>query len=214
MNHSCKECISCIIEELFPFAHYLVHKRRQKKLSNTQNILEQEKFADYSSLSTQKLELRLSQEHRRASDMDEKTFKLTLSFSVGLTVLALLAAPLTKVLISTQLKEAFILPVHVGLLFVLAAGILALGGMRTLPKYGYGTQFMLNQQEKASNTLLADALARQETMNIIRHLRNEVAYQSLRNGILLIFLGFIIFVATLVYQTLASFHATAETIPT
>ena len=214
MSQSCKKCFSRIIEELFPFIHYLVYKRRQKKLSTTQKILEQEKFKDYSTLSMDKLEQRLCQEHKRASDMDEKTFKLTLSFSVGLTVLALLAAPLAKVLISTQIKVIFIVPMHIGLLFVLASGIVALGAMRTLPKYGYGTQFILDQQEKVSSALLADALARQETMNIVRHLRNEVAYQSLRNGILLILAGFIIFVVTLVYQTLASFHHTADTIPT
>ena len=214
MNQRCKECISRIIEELFPFGHYFVYKQRQKNLSTTPNILEQEKFEDYSKLSTENLEQRLCQEHKRASDMDEKTFKLTLSFSVGLTVLALLAAPLAKVIISTQFKVIFIILMHIGLLFVLASGIVALGGMRTLRKYGFGTEFMLDQQEKASNALLADALARQETMNIVRHLRNEVAYQSLRNGILLIFAGFIIFVVTLVYQTLASFHNTADTIPT
>ena len=213
MNQSCTKCISCIIEELFPFVHYLVRKQRKKKLSNSENILEQGQFDDYSKLSTEKLERRLCEEHRRASEMDEKTFKLTLSFSVGLTVLALIAAPLTRVIISVQIKGIFIVPMHVGLLFVLAAGIVALGGMRTLPKYGYGTEFMLDQKEKVSNALLADALARQETINIIRHLRNEVAYQSLRNGTLLIFAGFIIFVVTLFYQTLNAFHGTADTIP-
>ena len=91
--------------------------------------------------------------------------------------------------------------IGLGLFYVLAAGFVALGALRTLPSYGYGTQFMLQQQGN-TQTILADALARQETMNIIRHLGNETAYQALRNGLLLLFVGILIFAATLTYQSL------------
>ena len=69
---------------------------------------------------------------------------------------------------------------------------MALGALRTFPTYGYGTQFLLQQREN-TETVLADALARQETMNNIRHLRNETAYAALRNGLLFLFAGIIVF---------------------
>ena len=67
--------------------------------------------------------------------------------------------------------------------------------------YGYRTQFLLQQQEDAQN-ILADVLARQEIANNIRHLRNETAYQAVRNGLSLLFAAFLVFAATLAYQSL------------
>lgn len=85
--------------------------------------------------------------------------------------------------------------------YVLSAGFVALGALRTLPSYGYGTRFLLQQEDNAPSTV-ADALARQELMNNIRHLRNETAYQALRNGLILLFVAILLFAATLAYQTL------------
>jgi hypothetical protein len=133
--------------------------------------------------------------------MDEKTFKLTLSLSVGLTVLGSTAAFLVKTVLSATVQTALAVMIGLGLLYVLAAGFVALGALRTFQSYGYGTQFLLQQQEDAQNAL-ADALARQETANNIRHLRNEAAYQAVRNGLFLLFAAFLVFAATLAYQSL------------
>jgi len=130
--------------------------------------------------------------------MDEKTFKLTLSLSVGLTVLGSTAIPLVKAVPSEAVQTTLTAIIGLGLFYVLAAGFVALGALRTFPSYGRGTQFLLQQKGNVQN-VLADALARQETMNIIRHLRNETAYQALRNGLSLLFVGTLIFAAMLAY---------------
>jgi len=132
--------------------------------------------------------------------MDDRTFKLTLSLSIGLTILGSTAAFLVKAVQSTIIQSTLTIVIGVGLFYVLAAGFIALGALRTFPTFGFGTQFILRQGNTPN--ALADALARQEVMNIIRHLRNETAYQSLRNGLFLLFAGILIFAATLAYQFL------------
>ena len=185
--------ISRIAEELFPFVHYFVHSRRKKRLCDSKDILCEPEFTDYETLFTCQLKHRLKDEHQRASAMDEKTFKLTLSLSVGLTVLGFMAAFLTKAVSSTTIQTIVTILIGFGVLYVFLAGSVALGALRTRPLYGYGTQFLLEQ--KNEQNVLANALARQETMNIIRHLCNETAYQALRNGFWLLFVGILIFAA-------------------
>ncbi|HEV2899548.1 MAG TPA: hypothetical protein VGX71_17285 [Pseudaminobacter sp.] len=85
------------------------------------------------------------------------------------------------------------------LFYVLSSGFVALGAVRTLPSFGYGTQFLLQLQAGAPNAI-ADALARQELMNNIRHLRNETAYQALRNGLILLFAALLLFATMLAYE--------------
>ena len=189
--------ISRIAEELFPIPHYLVRSRRKKRLCDSRDILCEPEFANYETLFTWQLQHRLKDEHQRASAMDEKTFKLTLSLSIGLTVLGSIAAFLTKAVSSATIQTISTILICFGVLYVLLAGFVALGALRTLPSFGYGTQFLL-RQKKDEQKVLADALARQETMNIIRHLRNETAYQTLRNGLWLLFVGIVIFATALV----------------
>lgn len=193
-------CISRIAEELFPFVHYVVHRRQVTRRAQSRNILSDPQFAGYNTLSPQQLTQRLDEERQRAAAMDEKTFKLTLSLSVGLTVLGSIAAFLIEAVSATAIQTALAILLGGGLFYVLAAGFVALGALRTLPSYGYGTQFML--QQGTSQNALAEALARQETMNIVRHLRNETGYQALRNGLFLIFAAILIFAAALGYQAL------------
>ena len=100
---------------------------------------------------------RLEEERERASAMDEKTFKLPLSLSVGLTVLGSTAAFLTKVISSATIQTLLTIVIGIGLSYVLAAGFVALGALRTFPTYGYGTQFLLHQREN-TETVLADAV--------------------------------------------------------
>ena len=178
-----------ITEELFPFPHYLLRSRSKKQLCNCKNILSKNGFDDYDSLPIQQLEERLKDEHQRALFMDEKTFKLTLALSVGLTVLGITSIYLNADTPHAVAQKVFVASIGLGLLYVFAAGFLALGALRTRSMYGYGTEFALKLQQKTNKqVILADALARQETMNLIRHLRNETAFQALRNGMFLLFL--------------------------
>ena len=81
----------------------------------------------------------------------------------------------------------------VGVFYVLGAGITSVSALRTQPLYGYGTRFLVQRQrEQEGRRVLAEALARQEIMNIVRHLRNETAYQALRNGLLILLAGILI----------------------
>ena len=191
--------ISQVIEELLPFWPYLKHSIRLRRRCDCEDILRKRAFSDYETLSRDVLNQRLKEERQRASAIDEKTFRLTLSLSVGLTVLGLMVAFLTEIVTFAALQTMLTVMIGVGLIYVLAAGLVAISALRTFPSYGYGSQFHLQQQDNTQR-VLADALARQETMNNIRHLRNETAYQALRNGLLLLFAGIIVLTGTLVYQ--------------
>ena len=191
------------LEELLPFAYYLVRSRSKRELCDSGKILHEKEFIKYKTLSEKQIKHRLDDEHRRAENLDEKTFKLTLSFSVGLTFLGLAAAFLIKSIQIPQIKTLLIVLFFVGIIYTLTAGFTALGGLRTLPRYGYGTHFLLSiTQSSDPRTIMANALACQEAMNIVRQLRNEAAYQALRNGLWLLFIGILVFAATLAYQSL------------
>lgn len=194
--------ISRTFEEIFPFVHYVKRKNRLRQRGESSGILSCQAFTGYNTLLVEQLKDRLKEERERAQGTDEKTFKLTLSLSVGLTVLGSTAASLITVVSCVTVQIILTIIIGFGLFFVLAAGFVALGALRTAPSYGYGTQFLLKLKEQENTqTVLAAALARQETMNTIRHLRNETAYQALRNGLLLLFAGILIFLVTLAYQS-------------
>ena len=120
--------------------------------------------------------------------MDEKTFKMTLSLSVGLTVLGSTATFLVKKISLYEAQIALVALISLGLFYVLSSGFIALGALKTLPSYGYGTSSLLVVSDKRQR-FLAECLACAEIINIIRHLRNEAAYQLLRNGLFLLFLA-------------------------
>ena len=195
--------ISWIGEELFPFVHCRLRSRRLMRRLAEENILNDVAFADFVALSEAQIEHRLDEEHKRASAMDEKTFKLTLSLSVALTVLGSTAAFVANTITSPLVQATLIILFGVGVFYVLGAGLMAVSALRTQPLYGYGTRFLVQRQtEQDARRVLAEALARQEIMNIVRHLRNETAYQALRNGLLILFAGILGFSATLVLQSL------------
>ena len=196
---------SRLLEELFPFMCYVRRRNHLLQRSESDRILDSEAFAGYGTLSEEELQNRLSEERQRAQSMDEKTFKLTLSFSVGLAVFGLTTTSVARNMPYVPIQGILITLVGLGLLFVLSAGFIALGALRTFPSYGYGTAFMvkIRKTEKTEAVLvLAAELARQETMNNIRHLRNEAAYQTLRNGLFLFFVGVMLSLAALGIQKL------------
>ena len=78
-------CILRFVEEIFPFALYFVRSYRQRRRSKLIEILNEGEFADYITISEDRLKERLKEEHQRASTIDEKTSKLTISFSIALT---------------------------------------------------------------------------------------------------------------------------------
>jgi hypothetical protein len=70
--------------------------------------------------------------------------------------------------------------------YIFVGGSIALSSLRTLPTFGYGTGFKIDvKRANAPVEVYIDALLRQEKANQIRQVRNEAAFQALRNGFVL-----------------------------
>ena len=197
----CRSALSVVFEEIFPFAPYVRRKTRNFRLAKCKRILAKPQYEQYPNLNVKKLRKRLIEERQRASSMDEKTFKMTLSLSVGLAILGTTSATLVKQISLPEARIALVTLIILGLFYLLSSGYIALGALKTLPSYGYGTQPLLLDSEQHQRNL-AECLARAEKINIVRHLRNETAYQCLRNGLVLLYLAAVIFVVFLVIETL------------
>ena len=182
------------VEELFPFLFFLVSKKRIKKsIDNIDELTEKSKA--YKALDADCINDRIKEELERSIRVDDKTFKFTLGLSLSLTVLAAASGSVTKYLSSNLFVEYISIACGISALYMLAAGITALGALKTLPTYGYGTDHLIKQKVDGVS-YLSQALFAQERMNIIRHLRNEAAYQSLRNGFILLFVALTFSVVT------------------
>jgi len=186
------------IEEAFPLFAFLINKRKIiMALSN--EALVQEKSKPYEALDEGCLKDRIAEEHERAKKIDEKTSKFTLGLSVSLTVLAAASGAFAKLVPAALYAGLVSIACGFASIYMLLAGITALGALKTLPVYGYGTQHALSQKE-GGVSYLSQVLYAQERMNVVRHLRNEAAYQSLRNGFLVLLIALIGSVISLIFQ--------------
>ena len=152
-----------------------------------------DRYKRYEQLDDTSLGERIREEHDRAIQIDEKTTKFTLSFSIAFSVIGAIG-----VLIARQSSNGNLNHVLAGLLaiatsYTIVGGLIALGSLRTLPKYGYGTEYRLSDGHKRpdqnNKKVKVEALAAQEIVNTVRHLRNEAAYQCLRNGLICLVLS-------------------------
>ena len=174
-----------VFEEILPFVTFLFRARQKWRLVYKNcEILQEKAYQPYSEICIKNLEKRLKEERERATSMDAKTFKLTLSLSVALTVLGSVSTTLSNQITNPQAETFFLALVTLSTLYFLVSGLVALGAVKTLQSYGYGTGIHLIDQDDLQESL-AKCLAQSETINTIRHLRNESAYQGLRNGFLL-----------------------------
>ena len=188
-----KAVILRALEELAPIFFFLSRDRRIERRETEKDILSNPLFNGYAGLTVDQAQERLKEERARAAALDEKTFKLTLSLAIGLTIVGTAITALIEKVPSPIGKLGIAIGLAIAIIYILLGGLLALGAMRTLPAYGYGTRFALAQSAGATVPPLADALARQETVNQRRHLRNEAAQQMLRNGFLVLLVAFIAF---------------------
>jgi hypothetical protein len=92
-------------------------------------------------------------------------------------------------------ESTLLIAVGVSIFYVLLGGLVALGTLRTLPSYGYGTQIFLLPPD-TKQRILAESLARQETINIVRQIRNEVSFQLLRNGFVFFMISIFIYIVS------------------
>ena len=74
-------------------------------------------------------------------------------------------------------------------LHFLGASWMALGALRTQPRHGFGTQYLLALKGNDPRATQADQLARQEIRNNIRQMRNEAVFQTVRNGMIVLAIG-------------------------
>lgn len=185
-----KNLLLLILEEIFPFVFFAKNKWKKINQIQTKGAPEQ-KIKEYSILTLEKLNQRLSEEHDRAIKIDEKTSKFTLGLSVSLTILSTASGTLVKLLPGNNINYTIIILCGMSSVFMLIAGIISLGALKTLPKYGYGTIHEINAKEREKGHF-AEVLFLQEEINIVRHLRNESAYQCLRNGFFLLLTALII----------------------
>lgn len=167
-------------EEAIPLLAFLRNKRKiMMELSDEAKV--KEKSKPYEALNERCLKDRMVEEHYRSKRIDEKTSKFTLGLSVSLTVLAAASGVFAKIIPSSSYAGLISIICGFASIYMLLAGITALGSLKTLPVYGYGTQHALRLKDDGVS-YLSQALYAQERMNVVRHLRNEAAYQSLRNG--------------------------------
>ena len=121
------------------------------------------------------LEQRLTQEHKRADALDDKTVKLTLSIAgglsvvgLGLTVVGTTTSALDQAKALAMSTNYITLVVPLSVLHFLGASWMALGALRAQHRFGYGTQYPLALDGNDRRVRQADQLARQQIMNSIR----------------------------------------------
>lgn len=178
-----------LIEEMLPFVTYLFRSARKKSLEDNLPA-DDEPLAAYSQFKIEDLKKRLEERHKDAASLDEKTFKMTLALALALTFLGTSVTALVKEIANPVGKLMVASLVSASILYILFGGIIALGAMKTQRTYGKATNPGV---ESAAE--LAEALRRQEVSNVRRHLRNEAAFQSLRNGLWLLIAAIAVFVA-------------------
>lgn len=187
-------CMRRILEELFPFVFFYFRSKRILEKATNPNIGNKEgKYSLYHQLETESLSKRLKEEHDRGKSIDEKTVKFTTLLSIALTILGAIGGFFSNKLESSTFKLLLSTISGCSILYTITGGLLALGALKTLPTYGYGTNFIVNSKD--NDDIIISALAAQEEVNIARHLRNEAAYQCLRNGFIFLITLAVLFMA-------------------
>ncbi len=179
-----------ILEEIFPFIFYVLNK---KKL--LLKIFKNEKYKEtesYLSLPNEIITRRITEEHKRALGIDEKTAKYTLSLSLFLSFLSGIFGLIYSSYYSSNLSFLILLCFLIAAIYMLIAGLISLSSLRTLPLFGYGTTHEIKLLNSKKSEYLANTLLKQEKINSTRHLANETTYMCLRNGIILLIIAIIL----------------------
>ncbi len=175
-----------VLEEIFPFIYLIFNilKVRSKPiLCDTIN--------SYSTLSIQDLLDRLKEEQKRGAIIEEKTFKFHGSFAAGFTLVNSTLFLLTEKISYPGSYSFLYLLLSFSVLYLFFGAFIALYGIKNHRVYGYGTEFLvkLNKNKDKDTNICSEALVRQENENIIRNLRNEASFQSVRNSLFCFFMA-------------------------
>lgn len=185
-----------LAREILPFLH--LKDTYDRKLRDTDKVLD-DRYTYYFEIEEETLSNRLKEEHQRSQKIDDKTSKFTLGLSVCLTVLGVVATVLTKLLPAHDLKPLVVVFFSISSLYMLAGGIVSLGAFKLMPTYGYGT---LYEYLKANNGTpeIVKALIGQENMNLVKQVKNQVAYLCIRNGFVMLLFSLLLLTALLTHN--------------
>jgi hypothetical protein len=172
--------LSRLFEEIFPFISYWFRDTK-KRNAEDKAIANGVDVSNYNDKDIDWLNETLDASIKDASFLDEKTFKLTLSLALALTFLGTSMSIMVKEISHPIGKVLVAVLVGLSVLYIICGGLIALGAMRTQRTYG-------KRRDKKIDTIaeISTALSLQDMSNVRRHLRNEAAYQSLRNGLILL----------------------------
>ncbi len=172
-----------------PFPFIYLYGLEKRKLSDAGNFMS-EGNAFFYELEQSTVDSRLKEEHLRSKAIDDKTSKFNLGLSLCLTIIGVAATTIAKLLPDHELKPLIIALLSISSLYMLIGGLVSLSAFKLMPTYGYGSRY---EYLKASNKRVEciKALIGQENVNLIKQVRNEVAYQCLRNGFVMLFFALI-----------------------
>jgi hypothetical protein len=185
-----------LLEELLPFVFYIT--RANKKFHESSVVSKDSETSLYATcekLTEEELTTRLAEEHERGKSIDEKTIKFSVTISLALTILGSAGSVVLKSIESPNLSIVASLLIALSVIYTISGGLLALGALKTLPTYGFGTYY-LSERKTLGKEIITVALISQEKINIVRHLRNEASYQCLRNGLVLLLVVLVIYAAS------------------
>ena len=189
-----------ILEEFLPFiVYYCINRPKLIAAANDSELVKDGgPLSSYRDLDEDTIETRLKEEHDRARLIDEKTIKFTLTSSLALTLLSSTSPFILKTVTHGDFQLWSTVLSVISALFMLIGGLISLGALTTLPRYGYGTYFVI--KARTDPDIRIHALAAQEKVNLIRHCRNEAAFQCIRNGLLLLIVLFLVTLAGLFFD--------------
>ena len=125
--------IYCVVEIIIPMIPYRRILRSKLCLLGDAEILDREEYAQFIKISSENLQIRLNQENERASEINEKTYKMGLSLSIALTIIGYASTALSGQLHSSITKALFSGLIILGVVYFMVAGIVALKSIRTEP---------------------------------------------------------------------------------
>lgn len=189
-----------ILSTTFPFIY--LYGLEKRKLAEANDYLAEANSFFYD-LDKVVVESRLKEEQLRSKLIDDKTSKFNLGLSLCLTIIGVAATTVAKLLPDHELKPLIIAFLSIASLYMLIGGLVSLSAFKLMPMYGYGSwfEYLKSRNERVEIT---KALIGQEKVNLIKQVRNEVAYQCLRNGFVSLFIGLIIISYTSVLNAYAT----------
>ena len=199
-----------VIQEVLPFLH--LKGIYDKKLQDIDKVLN-DKYSYYFELEGEVISSRLKEEHQRSQKIDDKTSKFTLGLSICLTVLGVSATVVAKLLPAHELKYLVVVFLSICSLYMLLGGIISLGAFKLMPTYGYGTLYEYRKSRNGKSEVVK-ALIGQENMNLVKQVRNQVAYLCIRNGFIMLLISLLILSLILTHSAYSNIYQKEESAKT